>query len=63
MSSLVKNQSSTKINFKQLIKKLLMKMNRELDKNQDEAAYHINRGALVCFTTLCNTLSINNRVM
>ncbi|CAD8212492.1 unnamed protein product [Paramecium pentaurelia] len=63
MSSLVKNQSSTKINFKKLIKKLIMKMNRELDKNQEEAAYHINRGALACFTTLCNTLSINNRVI
>ncbi|CAK69067.1 unnamed protein product (macronuclear) [Paramecium tetraurelia] len=63
MSSLVKNQSSPQINFKKLIKKLIMKMNRELDKNQEEAAYHLNRGALACFTTLCNTLSINNRVI
>ncbi|CAD8123959.1 unnamed protein product [Paramecium sonneborni] len=63
MSSLVRNQSSTKINFKKLIKKLIMKMNRELDRNQEEAAFHINRGALTCFTTLCNTLSINNRVI
>lgn len=36
-------------------------MNKERDN--EEAAYHINRGALTCFTTLCNTLSINNRVM
>lgn len=38
-------------------------MNRDSDRNSEEAAYRINRGALTCFTTLCNTLSINNRVM
>lgn len=51
-----------KYEFSWLIKKLIVKMNKERDSNSEEFAFHINRGALACFTTLCNNLSINNRI-
>ncbi|CAD8094927.1 unnamed protein product [Paramecium primaurelia] len=63
MSIVQISAQQTQNNFRWLIQKLIMKMNRDSDRNSEEAAYRINRGALTCFTTLCNTLSINNRVI
>ena len=63
MSNIAKISSESKYEFKWLIKKLIVKMNKERDTNSEEFAFHINRGALSCFTTLCNNLSINNRIM